>query len=440
MTGVVSQGGSAPTRPIEAGAGTAFRLAQACFLLMVLSLAWMKAPVSIGGLESYPADYLFVVTAALWVAALLRGETAVRWHPAYWLIGLYFAAMAVSATQSAEPQRSAFKLLTQAHLLALPVLTFNLIRTMADLRRVASWWVAAAAAIASLGVATLLLFPFLGADSILSWPLHHFGTLPPGPYPRLELTFTYPAMLVNYFTVAVALVLAGTRLGWFRPRIAWVLTTAILLSSFFALTPGFGGVLFVLGVWFWYSTRDRRPGPARAALLAGCAMPLLGALLAAATPIVHPTAPFLIHMPGLPLTFAPSVRLLAWIEAIHNFLASPIFGRGIGVDAVRVLYWQADQCAGVCVTDAHNTFLNVAVQTGITGLAALLAIIWFVARKLGSPPHSQSGAILFGLGIAWLSGLALQGLVGSFEDARHLWLTLGLIMSASVAARQKAFV
>lgn len=159
-------------------------------------------------------------------------------------------------------------------------------------------------------------------------------------------------------------------------------------------------------------------------------MPLIGALLAAATPILHPTAPFLIDMP-LGITLAPSVRLLAWTEATQNFFASPIFGRGIGTEAVAVVFEQENLCSGLCVTDAHNTFLSFAVQTGVVGLAALVAIICFVAGKLKAPPaHSQADALVFGLAVAWLSGFALQGLVGSFEDARHLWIVFGLLLSA----------
>lgn len=213
--------------------GPALRLAQICFLGMVFLLAWMKTPVNIGGLNAYPADFVFVATAVLWIVALLRRETALRWHRAYWLLGLYFAAMALSATQSMDPQRSAFKLLTHIYLLALPVLAFNLIRTTEEVRRVARWWVASTAAIACLGVATLLLFPFLGPHGVLDWPLHHFGTLPPGPYPRLELTFTYPSTLANYLSVGVMLLLVGARLGWFGLRIATVLTASVVLCAFF---------------------------------------------------------------------------------------------------------------------------------------------------------------------------------------------------------------
>ena len=423
MTGVVSQGagGRNDKRPRPA-----LRLAQATFLAMIFSLGWMKDPVSIGGLGAFPSDFLFLVTAVLWLLALLRRETDLRWHRVYWLLGAYFLAMTLSVEASADPQRSVFKLATQAYLLALAILTFNLVRTLKDLERVARWWVAAAAAVACLGVGTLLLFPLLGRDSILSWPLHHFGTLPPGPYPRLELTFSFPAMLVNYLTVAMAMLLIGRRLGWFSKDFAWAVGAGVFLSALFALAPAFGGMLFFLGAWTWHSKRDESPGLARAALLVGGAMPVFGALLAAATPILHPTDPFLIRFAGI--TLAPSVRLLAWIEASQNFLTSPVFGRGIGIAPVSVVYEQANLCGGVCVTDAHNTFLSFAVQTGIIGLVPMLGLVLFVALKLRG---TKTDAIVFGLAIAWLAGFALQGLVGSFEDARHLWIVLGLLLSAS---------
>lgn len=416
--------------------GAVLRLAKYSFLLLLFSLAWMKAPLSIHGLDAFPADLLFIVTAALWLLALVAGQAELRWHRAFWLLGLYFAAMAASALVSEEPRRSAFKLLTQVYLLSLPVLAFNLVAATRDLRRVMGWWVAGSALVALIGAATLLLFPLLGPDSVLAWPLHHFGTLPAGPYPRLELTFLYPSMLASYLGVSLMLLLIGERLGWVGRRTAMILCVALLASALFALTPGFGGILFMLGAWVWYVARDERPRLARAALVVGCGMPLLAVLIAAISPAIYATAPFMIDVPGLSLTVAPSVRLWAWIDAVHNFLASPLLGRGIGVDAVTVPYEVRD-CSEGCITDAHNTYLNIAAQTGIVGLAALLAIIWFVAgRAWEARARSEPNPIVFGLSIAWIAAFALQGLVGSFEDARHLWIVFGLILSAEAAARR----
>jgi O-antigen ligase len=388
----------------------------------------MKQGMTLGGLEVFPSDLLCLLTAALWAAALMFGQTRLRLHPLFLLLALYFAAMAVSAWWSADRQVSAFKLLTQVYLLTLPVLAFNLVQTEADLRRAFTWWIIPAAAVGAYGVATLLLFPFLGWHSFLREPLHHFGTLPPGPYPRIELTFEYPAMLANYLGVSLMLVLLAYRLERIGRRASLASGGVLLISALFALTPGFGGVMVMLGLWVWYYERDRRPRLARAAFAATPVIVALEILVAAVTPVVGPTAPFVMHVPGLVHPLAPAVRLLAWIAAARSFFGSPLVGHGIGVNPVRVLYQAPEWSEPGYVTDAHNFLLSIAAQTGVLGVAAVAAIVWFVVGQARRGAlQGNSNALLFGLSVAWLSAFGIEGLVGSFEDARHLWILLGLI-------------
>lgn len=405
------------------------RAATHAFLLLVALLPWMKHGVTIGGLEAFPVDFLFLVTFALWTAALAAGETRLRLDRSFILLALYFAAMAVSAVFSVDRQSSAFKLLTQVYLLLLPVLAFNLVRSTADLKRALRWWLVPAIAVGFYGVATLLLFPFFGWHSFLSEPLHHFGTLPPGPYPRIELTFEFPAMLANYLGVALMLLLIARALGWIGGAATVAAAAALLVSALFALTPGFGGLLAMLALWVWYRKREQRPGIAALALAAAGAVTLLEVAVAAVTPVLHPTAPFLIRVPGLAHPLAPAVRLLAWIDAARNFVASPVVGHGIGVDAVHVLYQAPEDSSPSYVTDAHNFILSIAAQCGVVGVAALVGIVAFVVQQ-ARRAAAQRNALLFGVSIAWLSGFAIEGLVGSFEDARHLWILLGLIVAA----------
>jgi hypothetical protein len=315
-----------------------FRMATLSFLLFLASLAWMKEPLNIGGLDAFPMDLIYLLAMGSWLVALARGETHLRWHRAFVVLAAYLAAMAASAFVSVDPQRSAFKLLTQVYLLSLPVLAYNLVRTWADLRRAFAWWLAGSAVVALIGSATLLLFAILGRHHVLEWPLHNFGTLPPGPYPRLETTFLIPAMMANYLGASLMLLLIGRRLGWYRPRLTLALGAAMFATALFALTPGFGGVLFGIGAWFWYVRRDDQPRLARGALIAACAMPVLGVAIATISPTIYPTAPYLIDVPGTSFEVAPSVRLLAWTDAVRNFIAAPILGHGIVVDAVAVPY------------------------------------------------------------------------------------------------------
>lgn len=82
------------------------------------------------------------------------------------------------------------------------------------------------------------------------------------------------------------------------------------------------------------------------------------------------------------------------------------------------------------LTDAHNLFLSIAAQCGLIGLIGLAAIIAFVIARMARPSIGNS-LICFLLGAAFLDVFVYQGLGGSFEDTRHIWVLLGLFMAAS---------
>ena len=415
----------------------ALRLAQLGFLLLIFLLVFMKQDVVIGGLAAIPADFMFLMVVALWLLALAFGQARLRWHPAFWVLPVYFAAIGASALVSRDAAASAFKLSTQVYLLSLPILAYNLVRTADELREVLLAWLAAAAVLGLLAVATVALFPLLGPNSILAGSLHHYGTLPPGNYPRIELTFVFPAMLANFLTVSLIILLISARLGWVPRRLAPPLGAGILVGAFFALTPGFGGLLLAAGLWCGLVAPVRDKRLARLALVAGIAGGIAFTLAATVTPILHDNAPFLISLPGLP-PLAPSVRLLAWMDALRAFLDSPLLGRGIGIDPANVPF--IDPSGAVhYVTDPHNVFLSVAAQCGVLGLAGLLLLI-LAAVRLGRPftATSAMGPARAGLAVAFLCAFAFEGLVGSFEDARHLWILFGLIAVASTLDPRRA--
>ena len=71
-------------------------LAQLSLLLSIFLLGWMKHPLAIGGLLAIPADLMFLITGLLWLVALLTGPARFGFNSAFWLLALYFAAMALS--------------------------------------------------------------------------------------------------------------------------------------------------------------------------------------------------------------------------------------------------------------------------------------------------------------------------------------------------------
>jgi O-antigen ligase len=405
------------------------RLAAAALALFVLAQPVFIPSLMIGGLRVIAADLVYAVAAALLLAAL-AGSLRARWDGLFPPLAGWLAAMAVSALLSTEPRRSAFKLATELYLLSIPMLVLQLVRSEQGLKRLLQAWLIAAACVAGLGLVALALFLLAPHHWLLDFLLNPKGTLPPGPYPRFDLSFTHPAMLGLYMSVSVPVLLGCARAGWVPKRLFWPLLAAMLVAAAFSLTPGLGGLFLGLGLWGWLTRRRERPLLARASLVAGvaAALAMLGATVV--TPYLHPTAPFLIHLPGIG-TLAPSARLMFWMDAVRTFLAHPLTGQGVGTDPVAVLY-QNPSGGRAIWHDAHQTWLSVAAQTGIVGLLAFGWVTVHVLRGLAARPWPTQGpgAVRTALAVAWLQAFLWQGLVGSFEDARCLWLLLGLTIAA----------
>lgn len=411
--------------------GDLARLARLLLLLLILSLAFMQPSLFILGFPTAPTDFVYPLLVAVWLVALAAGQVRIVPHKAWWRLALYFAAMAASALVAEAPIKAAAKLVTQAYLLSLPVLVVSLVVDRAALRSAMRWWLMGTAAVVAVAAASLMLFMIDPASPLLDLTRYRFGTLPPGAYPRLRLTFLNANMACNYLAVSLSLLLAARRLGWIASVPFAALLAGICAAAATTISPGLGGVALAIGIWFWLIGRESRPGAARLALAGAIAVATLFVAAMAVTPILHPTAPFLIELPGTGATLAPAGRLLTWIDAARNFLAEPLLGRGIGAAAALVRYRDPEGNLQR-LTDAHNMFLNIAVQCGIAGLAALVALVVYALRRTAPfrlLPGDANVARL-ALGFAFLNGFVYQGLGGSFEDARHLWVLFGLLLAS----------
>lgn len=404
-------------------------------LAFVFVLPLMKPAVR------YPvilADLVFVAVAMAWIASLIA-RPKFRWNAAYWAIAAYLAGVAPSLAVSAQPGLSAFKLSTMAYLAACAVIVDNLTDDERDLRWLFTAWLAATALVCAISLAALLSFPFAPDNPLLRYASFHSGTLPPGDYPRLSSTFFNANMLCNYLTVSLGMAVIAGCLGWISRRACAVLLAAIGVAAAASISPGLGGIALAAGLWIWLLLGRQAPRLAAAGLTFGIAGASLFLVALAVTPILHPTAPFLIQVDALGLTLAPSGRFLTWAAAWREFLANPLLGHGIGIHAVEVQYLSP---AGRLQTlsDAHNMFLNIAAQAGVMGLAGLLVLIGYVAVRtvpLRLAPD-RSNLLRLGLGITFLNAFVYQGLGGSFEDSRHLWVLLGLFLAAFRIERQRA--
>ena len=414
------------------------RLVQArlpLLLLLLLSLAVMRPAIR------YPVvatDAVFVLLAA--VLALSTTPTEIRarlLQPLALTPIVYWACLAASLPATSDVGRSVGKLLQVGYLVLLPAAVLLVVRDRRDLVLALRAWLAGTALAVAVGAIGLLAFLVDPDGAVYRFTRFYFGTLPPGDYPRIRGTFFNAHMLCDYLTVSLGVCAAHAVLEPAHRRWSFGLAAGIVMVAVFTISPGLGGVALALGGGAWAAWRVRRVALARIGLAAGVVAALVFVGSAAITPIVHPTAPFLIEMPITGRMWAPSGRFLTWSAALAEFGRRPRLGHGIGVDAVDVPY--RDPSGELQqLTDAHNMFLNVAAQAGLIGLAGLLLLIGTVVATALRIARAEAGALGWAgvvLAASFLNGFAYHGLTGSFEDARFLWVVLGLVFAVDRLVR-----
>jgi putative inorganic carbon (hco3(-)) transporter len=399
------------------------------FLLLIFSLGFMQPNIEVRGTAVPVTDLLFLVTGFLWFLALLLKKIEFRFDKFYFLLGLYAVGLLLSASLSENPQFSFFKYLGELYLIGLAVMTLNLVRTPEMFKKVVIVWIAASLVTSVAGVLGVTFF-YLGLSNFITdFCLHHYGSLPPGNYPRIQGTFVYPSMLCNYLTVSLMMLFAARRLGWVDRRLFAILFVLFTITIAFTVTPGIGGALLAIVLWHWISGRERKRTITPKLILSGGIFAALSFLLVSTFSLIPaPTSPYYFVLGGLRID--PTQRLLAWQGAFQTFIEYPFLGRGIGLGVAEVVFMPPSGRIQL-ITDAHNIFLSTAGQAGIAGLIPLILIMIVVALR--SRPFSVGGGeaspLRLGLGIAFISAFIYQGLVGSFEDARHLWVLMGLIFA-----------
>lgn len=117
-----------------------------------------------------------------------------------------------------------------------------------------------------------------------------------------------------------------------------------------------------------------------------------------------------------------SGRQIIWPVAIELILDEPLFGHGAG--------FLINTLAGNETWSAHNTFLQVAMQTGVMGLAVLLITLFHVLKNVQSSRDSDERKFLYML--IWLVVLLYNCLeVSLVQNAMPIaviqWLIFGML-------------
>lgn len=404
------------------------------FLLLIASLGFMQPSLNVFGVRLHFSELIFVAGFAFWAFLIITKKTSFRWSFLYVPLAFYIAALAISALFSASPKTSFIKLAGEFYLICLSILAFNVVRTIKDHKFVVFAWLFASLIVCLVGFATVVLFYIDRTNFLLDFSLHFYGSLPPGNYPRVQSTFIYPSMLCNYLTVSLLMLLAAYELEWIGKAAyrAMLFLTSVTIA--FTITPGIGGVFLAAGLWYsTISEVKNKPLLSRASLYIGVFIAALFIAVSAFTIISTSTSPFFINIPIIDLRIEPTQRLLTWFSALQTFFDHPLTGKGLGLPSADVLF--LDPSGNMQkLTDAHNIWLNIAAQSGLPAVVAIILICFYILRRSLSSGESVGKSRLVlrhCYRIAFLSAFIYQGLVGSFENARHIWIVIGLLASIS---------
>jgi len=391
------------------------------YLLLIFSLGSMKPTIDVGFAEITPTDLIFPIVALCWLAAIIAGSCRFRWRFEFSIFAFYLATLTISSVFSANPRLSFTRLLGVVYLTLLAAIGASVVLTLDRVRISILFWLAGSVLPLLAALIGIFLFYFFPGSPIIADLTYHYGAVPVGNFPRISSTFVSASMFCNYLTATLVLAMLAIKMEWITRRIAATIILVVGVCALSTVSIALGGIALAVGLWIWV-TNSKRP--------IGLASMIFGCVIAIAFLAI---APFALLNRGSATFFGrlePSSRFLVWSDALRTFFADPLTGNGLGTAVANVTFHNYDGTWSL-LTDAHNSFLNVAAQAGILGLVGIVGITVTTMRStLSTSANEDRNYILLGLGIAFFTAFVYEGLTGSFEEARHLWVLMGLILAA----------
>lgn len=399
-----------------------------------VSLAFMRPQLSIANLAAVPTDALFALAAGCWFAAALLDRYWRVWNPIFFGFALYFAAMVASVAFAQPPFGKLYlKLASELYLLGVPVVIAGLLRTERQIAATCQAWlvgIAALSVLAAVSFVTAILFP---ATPWLRLVQHRLGSLPLGPFVRYRMAYENPNMLGAYLSLSLMIAILAIERRWIGRAAGIAAIAGIGVMTVATFSAGIGGVMLVVAIWVAITAPRPRPVPIALLLTILVLGALLFVLAQVVTPYRSPGGWICWTVPGTDLPLYASSRLQTWTDAWATFWAHPLTGIGIGNDVAHVRFREPSGHF-VWLFDAHNVALNIAAACGLPGVIALALILWYVGRTtLAGLSDRKDGVLRLALGLGVLDVLVYQGVGGGFEDARFVWVALGLLLASMPA-------
>ncbi|MFH1753521.1 MAG: O-antigen ligase family protein [Candidatus Omnitrophota bacterium] len=386
------------------------RLTELSLYVMVFSLPLSKSAIEICA----------IVAISCWaLRKLLMGADGMKLAPG----GLnrpmlvFYLISFLSIFRSTDPSASFSAFLTK--LSEYVLLYFIVVETITDKRMVRNIAIAAALSV-SVGCLDAVYQLFTGSDLIRGYPLHSLE--------RMTGPFKFPNGFSGWLIVIIFPI---TSVAIFFKENKAVKSTCILLLALTAYCVFYGftraaflSLLLGMGIMFMLAS-PRRSIIVLALVL--IALPLLVIFL----PDGAKNHVYLLKIFGGSST---GHRLMVWTAGLKMFLERPVLGQGYNMFMANYARFRLPEDSGIWY--AHNSYLQIAAETGILGL---VSFIWVIAkaavislRSWRSIGDSLLKFIYLGLFCGIVSFLVL-----SFFDVTHFslrpavlfYLSLGVLIA-----------
>jgi O-antigen ligase len=407
--------------------GLLSRLPFYALLALISSLGFIQVGLPLFGRSVVLTDGLFLLAGGLLGMAVLLRQIRLRWDAFFWTAITYLVALGVSTIFSSDRAQSLKIFPVEIYLVCLSYVAFALIDNAGRLKAVILAWLAGTLFAVAVGIFSVALFYVDRGSFLLEYLTYHYGAVPVGNFPRITATFASASLFCNYLNVALILMILGLRQNWIRHTLGYVLILGILLCSAFTVSIGLGGIFLALGLVSVVVLRHYDI-KARALAISGVAAALLFVIVSVFALSYCPDSE--VWATAFDIKLMPSSRFFVWRDALQTFLQHSITGIGLGLPVANTVVTNTDGSKSL-LTDAHNSYLNVAAQNGLLGLAAIIAITMYLLRRWISVIKGALDApFTRGIGLAFFCSFVYQGLTGSFEEARHLWVLMGMFVAA----------
>jgi len=436
----------------------------AVYALLVVSLPLARPPLlNLGGQPVQASDILLVLLYALAAWGVMRRRLKLRFDELFAASALYVALLALSLITAHKLfTRDGVKLCAYAAMVFLPWLTTHIL-TDEPRQRVAAWaWVPSAFIASAFGVLGIAGF-YLDRNGIGASLQCGYGGVPSGNYPRLCRPFATPNLFLNFLATAVpiAIVVVAPHV---RRAVLWGALAALGIVAAFTLSAGVGGLAIAIAMALIGERRSR--GIPRGALdtaLAAAATLAAAFFMLTMIATLAPRGEGHISLGSRDLKMMDGMRPSIWAGVLPTIREHPLTGMGYGARVSETndprAFNTPDKLKNLSGPvapvrlEAHNVWLSVLGQAGVLGLAGFIFLLmvltrgWLWRRASDEPPSvaefkgkTAAGgsarvvtqADLRNAALAAFAGaFVYHGLIGAFEEARHLWAFLGLAVAVS---------